>query len=315
MDKQVDFLQALVSDGRPLLTLTGLCLIFSGGFALFLSATGNFLPHDVAFLQMEPEKLCSLNQCRVVRFMFHDRVAFGGSLIAIGLLYLWLSAFPLARGEPWAWWLFVVTGIVGFGSFLTYLGYGYLDAWHGAATLLLLPCFVIGLVRSFPIIRQPAPISSLLKPSVKVRWTSRLGMGRAFLLATAAGMILAGGTIMVVGMTSVFVPQDLEFMGLDEAGLQALSPRLIPLIAHDRAGFGGGICTCGITVLFCVWCGSPSRSLWQVLFFSGVAGFSTAIGVHFAVGYLDFTHLLPAYLGALILTVGLVLTHKPMHTA
>jgi dihydroorotate dehydrogenase len=44
----------------------------------------------------------------------------------------------------------------------------------------------------------------------------------------------------VVGMTRVFVPQDLAFMGLSAERLRALSPTLVPLIAHDRAGFGGG---------------------------------------------------------------------------
>ena len=62
--------------------------------------------------------------------MIHDRVSFGGSLIAIAVLYLWLAAFPLKAGDAWAWWALCVSGIVGFGSFLSYLGYGYLDTWH-----------------------------------------------------------------------------------------------------------------------------------------------------------------------------------------
>jgi hypothetical protein len=125
---------ALVGDGRPLLSLTGLLLIGFGLFALFLSATGQFLPHDVAYLGMTPGQLCAVNECRVVHFMFHDRVSFGSTLIAIGTLYLWLAAFPLRAGQPWAWWLFVVSGALGFASFLLYLGYGYLDTWHGVGT-------------------------------------------------------------------------------------------------------------------------------------------------------------------------------------
>ena len=245
--------------------------------------------------------------------MIHDRVAFGGSLIAIGLLYLWLSEFPLRRREQWSWWLFVVTGILGFGSFLTYLGHGYLDTWHGTATLFLLICFIAGLVLSYRTLPGPASIRSLFKPSVSVRWTSLFGIGRALLLATALGMIMGGLTIMVVGMTSVFVPQDLSFMGITPEQLQAANPKLIPLIAHDRSGFGGGIATCGIAVLFCVWCGTPSRSLWQALCLSGIAGFSTAIGVHPVVGYTDFTHLVPAILGAGIFIAGLALCFKPMY--
>ena len=308
-------LQALVGDGRPLLIFTGLCLVLSGCFALFLSATGQFLPHDVQFLGITAEELCAINQCRIVQFMFHDRVSFGGALISTGALYMWLAEFPLRRGKAWAWWLFVVTGLVGFGSFLAYLSYGYLDTWHGVATLLLLPFFLAGLVRSYIELPKPAPVRALFRPAVHVPWKSSFGVGRACLLATAMGMILGGLTIMTVGMTSVFVPQDLTYMGLMASDLHAINPRLVPLIAHDRAGFGGGIASCGIVVFFCVWCGRPSKSLWQVLSVAGVVGFATAIGIHPVVGYLSFSHLAPAALGALVFLVGLLLCFKPMHAA
>ncbi len=245
--------------------------------------------------------------------MFHDRVAFGGALISIGALYIWMAEFPLRNGEAWAWWLFILNGASGFGSFLAYLGYGYLDTWHGVATLLLLPLFVFGLARSYSLVEPTPGPRSLLKPGIKVSWRSSYGVGRALLLATAAGMVAGGFTVMVVGMTRVFVPQDLEFMGLQAAELQAISSRLVPLIAHDRAGFGGAICTTGITVFFCVWCAQPSRSLWQVLCFSGLVGFAAAIGIHPAVGYTDLVHLAPAILGALIFVAGLLLCYRPMH--
>ena len=56
-------------------------------------------------------------------------------------------------------------------------------------------------------------------------------------------MILGRLTVMTVRHDRVFVPQDLEFMGLRPAEPQAISARLAPLIAHGRAGFGGAICT------------------------------------------------------------------------
>ena len=87
----------------------------------------------------------------------------------------------------------------------------------------------------------------------------------------------------------------------------------MPLIAHDRAGFGGAICTTGITVLFSVWCARPSKSLWQVLCFAGLIGFATAIGIHPVVGYNNLVHLAPAILGAVIFLTGLVLTYPTMH--
>jgi hypothetical protein len=304
---------ALLSDGRPLLIFFGLSLILSGGFALFLSINQQFLPHDVQFLGMTVDQLCAINNCRVVHFMFHDRVAFGGALISIGALYMWLAEFPLRRCEAWAWWLFIVSGISGFGSFLAYLGYGYLDTWHGVGTLLMVPFFIIGLGRSRSFLKPPAGVRSLFRPGANVSWKSNFGVGRGLLLATAAGMIVGGLTVMTVGMTRVFVPQDLEFMGLQPAELRAISDRLVPLIAHDRAGFGGAICTTGIIVFFCVWCARPSRSLWEVLCFSGLVGFAAAIGVHPVVGYTNLFHLAPAILGAMIFVAGLVLCYPAMH--
>jgi MFS family permease len=305
-------LSALLGDGRPLLLLSGLALVLAGGFALFLSAAKHFLPHDVDYLGMTAEQLCGINNCRVVYFMFHDRVAFGGALIAIGVLYLWLAVFPLRRGEAWAWWAFAVSGFFGFGSFLAYLGYGYLDTWHGAATLLILPCFGIGLAKSRAHLQAPRGISSLLRPGATINWLSPFGIGRALLLAVAGGMIAGGLTVMTFGMTRVFVAQDLTFMRLARSDLQTISARLIPLIAHDRAGFGGAICTTGVTVLICVWCARPSRSLWQILCLAGVIGFVTAIGVHPMVGYNDLFHLGPAILGAIMFIAGLILCWKPM---
>lgn len=305
-------LQALMGDGRPLLIFTGLSLILSGGFALFLAATGHFLPHDTQFLGMSIEQLCVVQNCRIVGFMIHDRTAFGGALIAIGLLYFWLAEFPLRQAEPWAWWLFVLSGLLGFGSFLAYLGYGYLDTWHGTATLLLLPCFVMGLIRSANLLAKPIRPGVLLKPAVPLSWKSAFGIGRICLLITAVGMVGGGLTILGVGMTQVFVPQDLHFMGLLPADLDRINPRLVPLIAHDRAGFGGAVATTGIIMFFSVWCARPARSLWQVLCLAGVVGFATAIGVHPVIGYNDFIHLAPALLGAIVFFMGIVLCYRPM---
>src|SRR5713226_167784 len=156
-DDNRSLFQSLIKDGRPLMTLTAVLLILFGLFAFFLAATKHFLPHDVVYLGMTSEELCTINECRIVHFMIHDRVSFGGTLVGIGILYLWLVEFPLSQGQAWAWWLFVVSGAVGFGSFLLYLGYGYLDTWHGMATLALLPCFVWGLIRTHGIIERPAP--------------------------------------------------------------------------------------------------------------------------------------------------------------
>jgi hypothetical protein len=313
-DDQRGLAAALIGDGRSLIKLCGVCLGLAGVFAIFQSLTGHFLPHDVEFLQMQPAELCGINECRIVHFMIHDRISFGGSLVAIAVLYLWIAEFPMQHQEPWAWWTMVGSGISGFGSFLTYLGYGYLDTWHGAATLFLLPCFSMGLWMQRPArsTRHAGTWSQLLAPSSRISWRSRAGAGRCLLLISASGMIGAGCTIQFIGMTSVFVPTDLQFMGIDREQLNSINPRLIPLIAHDRAGFGGAVATAGLLTLAIVWFGQPSRSLLQALAAGGFVGWTTAVFVHPAIGYTDAWHLAPAVTGAVLFLTGLILVRDQM---
>jgi hypothetical protein len=216
-------------------------------------------------------------------------------------MYLWLAAVPLRKAEAWAWWTLAASGLAGFLSFLAYLGYGYLDTWHGAATLVLLPIFVLGLVRTRGLRRErarPAPVGG----------RSRAQVGRLLLLLSTFGITAGGLTIRAVGMTRVFVPQDLEFMGITAAELHAINARLVPLIAHDRAGFGGALVSCGIAMFLSVLYGAPSLSLWQALAVAGVAGFGTAVGVHPAIGYTTLSHLGPAVFGSAVFALGLALT-------
>jgi len=295
---------ALIGDGRALVKLVALVLMGSGAFAVFQASTGQFLPHDTAYLGLDAKQLCAFYGCRVVHFMIHDRVSFGGVLLAIAVMYLWLAQFPLKRREAWAWWALAISGVAGFLTFLSYLGYGYLDTWHGAATLVLAPLFAAALVRTRSLREErvrPAPIDL----------RSRYGRGRALLLGATFGMIAAGLTIMTVGMTTVFVPQDLEFMRASAENVRAINPRLLPLIAHDRAGFGGALLSCGLVMFIAVLYARPSRSLRQALAIAGVFGFSAAIGVHPAIGYLSMTHLGPAIAGCAIFGAGLVMIRVP----
>ena len=302
----------IVDDGRPLLAAGALGLIAAGAFAFFLSATGTFLPHDLAWLGMTDAELRAVAGGQVADFMFHDRVAFGGTLVAVGVLYLWLVARPLRDGEPWAWRLLAASSVLGFGSFLAWLGYGYLDTWHLVATVALLVLFGFGLWRTRAVGRHPGAADKRRRPS-RPDLRSAAGIGRALLLLTGFGMLVAGATILTIGSFVVFVPQDLVFLGLDRAQLDAISPRLVPLIAHDRSGFGGSLATAGVIVLGCVWYGRPSRALWQALLVAGVAGFGAAIGIHGLIGYLDEVHVGPAIAGAAVFAVGMALTRQDMN--
>lgn len=296
------FLAALIGDGRPLILLTAIALAIAGGGAIFVSLTGHFLPHDVAFLGMQAEALCQLNQCRIVHFMIHDRIAFGGVLITIATLYAWLALFPLKSGESWAWWTLLVTNATGFAGFLAYIGYGYLDTWHAWATLALLPCAVAGIWRTRSLCRVPASLAPA-RP-LPGDWRAPETWGRLLWLGWGAGITAAGATILVIGMTEVFVPSDLAFIGYGREELHAINPRLVPLIAHDRAGFGGGLFTAGLLVLAIVWKAAPSRHAWEALTLAGIVGFGCAIGVHYPIGYTDPVHLAPAWLGAVVFAAG-----------
>jgi len=166
-----------------------------------------------------------------------------------------------------------------------------------------LPCFLIGLIRTF----RTAGVSPKRTDALDAKAPMMLRTGRLLLLVTAGGLIAAGLTIVAVGMTVVFVPQDLHFMALQPKMLSEISPRLIPLIAHDRAGFGGGLASTGILIAFCAWYAPSSRSFRQAILISGLAGFGCAIGIHYLEGYTDLTHLAPALLGGLIFLVAAAL--------
>jgi len=294
--EQRGLLGELIGDGRPALALTAVALLLSGAFAIFLSFRREFLPQDVTFIGMTAAELCAIADCRIVRFMFHDRVAFGGTLLAIATLYLWLVAFPLRQSAAWAWWAFLGSGLLGFASFLSYLGYGYLDTWHGAATIALLPVFVTGLVASRP--HATIRVAGWLRTTEGRRAPASVRLGRWGLLATGSGLTLAGLVIMYLGATEVFVAEDLGFMGLTRQLIDGINPRLVPLIAHDRAGFGGGLATVGVLLLVCGWHAPPSRAFHEAVLVAGCAGFGCALGTHFVEGYVNPVHLAPAFLGA-----------------
>jgi hypothetical protein len=289
-------LQALLGDGRFLIALTGISLALSGGFAILQSVSGQLLPQDSHAIGMDASALMHAGNLHLLGFMFHDRVAYGGSLLAIGAGYLWLAEFPMRARAAWAWWALALSGGIGFLAFLTYLGQGYLDTWHGVATLFLLPVFVTGLWRS----RKCRLSFRTLWSEIPESGGSLAKSGRILLAICATGLILAGLTIAIFGMTRVFVPSDLRFIGLDIPALSRISPSLIPVISHDRAGFGGGLCSIGCLLLFIARWAELNRSLVEIVAVMGCAGFGGAIGVHFVVGYCDFFHLLPAFAGLFI---------------
>lgn len=298
-------LEAVLGDGRLLIFTLAIALMACGGFAILQSVSGHFLPHDVRALGVDAEQLAKTAGPRLVLFMFHDRVAFGGVLLALGAIYAWLAGFPLRDREPWAWWATVTSCVTGFLSFLAYLGYGYLDTWHAVATIILLPVAVAGIWRSSHSFAARPSWRDLGRlpgwPEARAEKTGRIFLGGAGL-----GMMGAGLTILGVGMTRVFVPEDLAFIGLGRDVICGFNPRLMPVIAHDRAGFGGGLFSVGVLVTMIAIYARVTRSLLETLLMVGFCGFGAAIGVHYVIGYTNMFHVAPAWAGALVFFSGLV---------
>jgi hypothetical protein len=86
---------------------------------------------------------------------------------------------------------------------------------------------------------------------------------------------------------------------------------LLPLIAHDRATFGGMLVSAGLVLLLpALWGYRPcSAWLWWTLLIAVVLAYGCAIAVHLAVGYTDLWHLTPAYGGLLVFLLGMALSY------
>lgn len=52
-------MEPVLGDGRPLLACVAGALLFAGGFALFLAATGDFLPRDTHYLRCSSPGWCA----------------------------------------------------------------------------------------------------------------------------------------------------------------------------------------------------------------------------------------------------------------
>jgi dihydroorotate dehydrogenase len=291
------------------LTLLGLGMVFAGSLVGLVGAFRATLPYDERYLGWSRDQLAALNP-RLLPFMTHDRVTLAGTMVSIGLLYAHLAFYGVRRGLHWAWNSIRVSAVLGFSSFFLFVLFGYFDWLHALASLLLLPFFVIGLRKPLPA-RQASPALDLENDRI---W--RVGLvGQFLFVVIGLGLMLAGITIAGYGAFTVFVPQDLNFMGISRAALEQANARLLPLVAHDRSGFGGALWSDGLAVLTSSLWGFErgARWVWRMLLLSGSVGFVSTLAVHFVVGYVDIAHLLPAYIGFVMFVFGLAFAHPYLH--
>jgi hypothetical protein len=134
--------------------------------------------------------------------------------------------------------------------------------------------------------------------------------GQLLLIVHGSGLLGAGLMISSIGVTQVFVPEDLEFMGTAAHVLQNANRHLVPLIAHDRATLGGMLLASGWVFLLPALWGFRNGSawLWWTMLVAGLSAYACALGIHYTVGYRSLMHLLPAFGGLVILLLGLGLS-------
>jgi dihydroorotate dehydrogenase len=282
--------------------LLGLAMLIGSVLALIIASHRIVLPYDEAFCGWSREQMRQFNP-RLLSFLAHDRVTLAGTMVSIGILYLSLSWHGARRGLHWARMCVLVSAGTGFFSFFLFLGFGYFDPFHGFVTAVLFQLFAMGVhAKEMPRGRFELPEWNETRAWRWGQW------GQLLLVIHSVGLLGAGTLIASIGVRDVLVAEDLNYLGTTLEFLRGANPKVIPLVAHDRATLGGMLIAAGLTYLLASLWGFRRGAvwLWHSFLWSGLAAYAAAIGVHYVVGYVDIGHLLPAYAGLGLLLSGLL---------
>lgn len=285
--------------------LMGIGMLTGSLIAILIAATRIVLKYDEQFVGLNRAQLGTIND-RLLLFMAHDRVSLAGTMITIGVLYIGLSLGGVRRGLHWARQSILYSAFAGFLSFFLFLGFGYFDPFHAFVTAILFQFLLLALYSRL------CPVHDLPLPNLResLQWR-RNQWGQFMFVMHGAGLLLAGLAISAIGITQVFVKEDLEFMRTTAEALHHANHNLVPLIAHDRATFGGMLVSSGIGVLLPSLWGfkQGERWLWWTFALAGFPAYLAAIGVHFAVGYVNWWHLAPVFVALGFYAVGLAFSY------
>jgi hypothetical protein len=268
------------------------------------------LSYDRNYLGASVADLHAMNQ-HLVGFLQHDRLTMAGNMIGLGVLYLGLAWGGIRRGWVWARNALLISGLFSFPTYFYFLGTGgFVEPLHTLLAIVLFPMFVIA------VWRKPATPRWQTFADGSEAQRRRALWGQLLMIGVGGGLLVAGAIISTVGLTSVFVPTDLEFMGTQSHTLHSDNAHLLPFIAHDRAGFGGALMGGGLAVLLISLWGwrRGQRWVWWSLLIGCAVGTLPVLAVHFAIGYTSFEHLLPVYV-LLVTTVVALTLAQPYLTA
>jgi hypothetical protein len=246
----------------------------------------------------------------LVGFLQHDRLTMAGNMIGIGVLFIGIAWGGIRQGYVWARNALLTSGLVIFLTVFYFLATGFLEPLHILVVIVLFPMFVFAVWHEPTTPRWSTPQQGPEPERRRALW------GQLLMIGVGGGLFGAGLVISTVGLTSVFVPTDLAFLGIDSHTLQSSNSDLLPFIAHDRAGFGGALVGAGLLVLLISLWGwrRGERWVWWSLLIGCTAGTAPAVVIHFAIGYTTFEHLLPVYVVIFTTALALALS-KPYLTA
>ncbi|MGI2328471.1 dihydroorotate dehydrogenase [Planococcus sp. YIM B11945] len=282
--------------------LFGLLMVIGGVLAALVSMTLVVLPYDEAFLGLTREELMAINP-NIYRFMQHDRMTVAGTMISGGLIFMQLARFGVRKGKQWAVTAVHTAGIIGFLGILLFIGFGYFDWLHGLLWLVLIPFFWKG----YQATKQFNGHASSSNRTNHPAWKKSL-WGQLSFVVLGFGLILGGLVISVIGVTGVFVQTDLAFICMTPEQMTAINDRLIPVIAHDRAGLGSALISVGLLVsMLALWAFQEGQKwVWYTFLLGGMPAFGAAILIHYVIGYTTFIHVFPAYIALLLYAFGLI---------
>ncbi|MBL9217384.1 MAG: hypothetical protein JNG82_02780 [Opitutaceae bacterium] len=284
----------------------GAALVAGGLAALGLALTRVLLPYDEHYLGLSSGVL-EKTMPRVFDFMAHDRATLAGVMLGLGWMYVYLGWYGVRGARPGMKTAVIASALVGFASFFAFFGFGYFDTLHAFVAALLFQFTVQIMVGEEGGVRSPMDRCDEEDRSWRLaQW------GQLCWVVHAGGLFFAGCLILGIGMTSVFVSEDLGFLCMTAQQAEALGERMIGVIAHDRASLGGMLLACGVAMLLPVlWCFRRGEAwLWWAIAGLGSFAYAAALGMHFKVGYTDWRHMVPAIVGLGLWLGGLAFTWR-----
>lgn len=286
--------------------LFALSLFIGGLLALIFSLNGVILPYDEQFIGLTKEQIYFINP-HLLYFMAHDRIAYAGTTISASIIYFQLARHGLRHYMHWTKVAFHSSAVAGFLGFFLFIGFGYFDWLHGLFWGILLFIYVLSVKEGR--LAKKAPTSHYGNND---RSWKLANFGQLMFVILGAALIIGGIVISSIGITGVFIATDIAYLCMSAEMINAFNDKLIPVIAHDRAGFGSCLITIGLLVFMVALWGyrRGERWVWNTFAFGALPAFIAGIGTHFAIGYTTFIHLLPVYFLVLLYISGLVLSYS-----